>query len=202
MVRQAEKHEKHRFYIYGAMLCFLHSFCCVMYSITLLQEETRYYFKVLKTIYFILLISHIVLAGLSNLPFILITFIRGYTHQIPLHWEDCQMGVSCMVILAVTGPLCYLMLYPCYSWWKKLYKVFMGFAVDGIYICRVQAWCLCPGGPMCRMSAESNQKWRHRRQGPQYRNLYMLTMPFSGRNSGVMWWKKKKKKDTTSQRPL
>lgn len=106
--------EKHRFYIYGAMVfSALFLLCYVLYHFT--TEETRYCFEgTSRTVYFILLISHIVLAGLS-LPFILVTFIRGYTHQIPLHRKIAKWVFPVWLYVAVTGPLCYLMLYPCYS---------------------------------------------------------------------------------------
>ncbi|HRG20004.1 MAG TPA: DUF420 domain-containing protein [Saprospiraceae bacterium] len=104
----------HQFSIYGAMIfSALFLLCYVLYHFT--TEETKYCFEgPSRTMYFILLISHIVLAGLS-LPFILITFIRGYTHEIERHRKIAKYVYPVWLYVAVTGPLCYLMLYPCYS---------------------------------------------------------------------------------------
>lgn len=104
----------HRKFIFGAMVCSaLFLLCYVLYHFT--TEETRYCKEgISKTIYFIILISHIVLAGLS-LPFILVTFIRGYTGQIDLHLKISKWVYYVWLCVAVTGPICYLMLYPCYK---------------------------------------------------------------------------------------
>lgn len=105
--------EKHRFFIFGAMLfSALFLLCYVLYHFT--TVETKYCFEgPSRTLYFILLISHIVLAGLS-LPFILLTFIRGYTNQVEKHKKMAKYVYPVWLYVAITGPLCYLMLYPCY----------------------------------------------------------------------------------------
>ncbi|MBK7223657.1 MAG: DUF420 domain-containing protein [Saprospiraceae bacterium] len=104
----------HQFSIYGAMVfSALFLLCYVLYHFT--TEETKYCFEgSSRTLYFVLLVSHIVLAGLS-LPFILITFIRGYTHEIEKHRKIAKYVYPVWLYVAITGPLCYLMLYPCYS---------------------------------------------------------------------------------------
>lgn len=106
--------KSHQYAIYGAMLfSALFLLCYVLYHFT--TEETKYCFDgPSRTVYFILLISHIVLAGLS-LPFILITFIRGYAHEIEKHRKIAKFVYPVWLYVAVTGPLCYLMLNPCYS---------------------------------------------------------------------------------------
>ena len=105
--------EKHRFFIFGAMtFSALFLLCYVLYHFT--TVETKYCFEgPSRTLYFILLISHIVLAGLS-LPFILLTFIRGYTNQVEKHKKMAVYVYPVWLYVAITGPLCYLMLYPCY----------------------------------------------------------------------------------------
>lgn len=66
-----------------------------------------------RTIYLLLLISHIVLAGLS-LPFILLTFIAGWTGQIDWHRRMARFVFPVWLYVALTGPVCYWMLRPFY----------------------------------------------------------------------------------------
>jgi putative membrane protein len=66
-----------------------------------------------RTVYLLLLISHIVLAGLS-LPCILFTFIAGWTHRFAAHRRLARWVFPMWLYVAVTGPICYLMLKPYY----------------------------------------------------------------------------------------
>ena len=66
-----------------------------------------------RTIYLLLLISHITLAGIS-LPFILFTFIKGFTNQVDAHKRMARWVWPIWFYVAVTGPICYLMLKPYY----------------------------------------------------------------------------------------
>jgi putative membrane protein len=66
-----------------------------------------------RTAYLALLISHIVLAGVS-LPFILFTFIAGYTNQFAKHRRLARWVFPLWLYVAVTGPVCYWMLRPYY----------------------------------------------------------------------------------------
>ncbi len=68
---------------------------------------------VVKIIYYILLATHVILAALI-LPFILFTFIRGYTQQIPAHKRLARWTFPLWLYVAITGPICYLMLMPYY----------------------------------------------------------------------------------------
>lgn len=68
----------------------------------------------LRTIYLLLLISHITLAALT-LPFILFTFIRAYTNQIARHRKMARWVFPLWLYVAITGPVCYLMLMPYYQ---------------------------------------------------------------------------------------
>jgi putative membrane protein len=63
--------------------------------------------------YLILLISHIVLAGIS-LPFILFTFIAGWTNRFAAHRKLARWVFPMWLYVAVTGPVCYWMLKPYY----------------------------------------------------------------------------------------
>ncbi len=105
--------EKHRRAIYVAMSCslvFLLSY--VIYHLT--TPETKYCGEgVMRGVYFFVLATHILLAALS-LPFILFTFIRGYTHQVEKHRRLARWVFWVWLYVTFTGPLCYLMLRPCY----------------------------------------------------------------------------------------
>lgn len=66
-----------------------------------------------RTYYLLLLISHIVLAGVS-LPFILFTFIAGWTNQFEKHRKLARWVFPIWLYVAITGPVCYWMLRPFY----------------------------------------------------------------------------------------
>lgn len=85
----------------------------VLYHIT--TPETRYGGEgAIRTIYLILLITHIVLAAFS-LPFIMFTFIRGFTGQVDRHRKMAKWVYPIWLYVAITGPICYLMLRPYYG---------------------------------------------------------------------------------------
>lgn len=67
----------------------------------------------MRTVYLILLLSHIALAAVS-LPFILFTFIRAYTNQFERHKRMARWVWPLWFYVAVTGPVCYVMLMPYY----------------------------------------------------------------------------------------
>jgi putative membrane protein len=66
-----------------------------------------------RPFYLYLLISHIVLAGIS-LPFILFTFIAGWTNRFAAHRKLARWVFPLWLYVAVTGPICYWMLRPYY----------------------------------------------------------------------------------------
>jgi putative membrane protein len=66
-----------------------------------------------RTAYLVLLVSHIILAGVS-LPCILMTFIAGYTHRFADHRRLAKWVFPLWLYVAVTGPICYFMLKPYY----------------------------------------------------------------------------------------
>lgn len=106
--------ENHRKAIYVAMVTsalFLLSY--VLYHFT--TPETRYGGEgPMRLVYFFLLLTHIFLAA-TSLPFILLTFIRAYTHQIERHRKMARWVFPIWLYVAVTGPICYLMLMPYYK---------------------------------------------------------------------------------------
>ena len=67
----------------------------------------------IKIIYLILLLTHI-LAAAVILPFILFTFIRGYLMQVEAHKRIAKWTFPIWMYVAITGPICYLMLAPYY----------------------------------------------------------------------------------------
>ena len=106
--------EAHRKAIYTAMFfSFLFLLSYVAYHFT--TEETTFCKEgTIRTVYFVFLISHIVLAGIS-LPFILFTFIRGFTNQVERHKKLARWVWPIWFYVAVSGPICYFMLKPCYA---------------------------------------------------------------------------------------
>lgn len=66
-----------------------------------------------RTVYFLFLISHIVLAAVS-LPFILFTWINGLTNQFAKHKKLARWVFPMWLYVAVTGPICYFLLKPYY----------------------------------------------------------------------------------------
>ncbi len=103
-------HRNAIFVAMGLSVAFL--LCYVAYHFT--TEETRYGGTgAMRGIYFFLLISHIVLAGVS-LPGILLTFIAGWTNRFAAHRRMARWVFPMWLYVAVTGPVCYLMLRPYY----------------------------------------------------------------------------------------
>jgi putative membrane protein len=85
----------------------------VAYHMT--THPTRYGGEgILRTVYFVLLITHILFASVS-LPFILFTFIAGWTNRFTVHKRLARWVFPLWLYVAVTGPLCYLMLRPYYG---------------------------------------------------------------------------------------
>lgn len=103
----------HRKLILTAMgLSVLFLLCYVAYHFT--TEETRFPKDApLRGLYLILLISHITLAAVS-LPFILFTFIAGWTNRFAAHRKLARWVFPLWLYVAVTGPICYWMLRPYY----------------------------------------------------------------------------------------
>ena len=104
----------HRKAIYAALffsMLFLLSY--VTYHFT--TSETLYCKEgPIRILYFFFLISHIVAAG-GVFPFILFTFIRGYTGQVQRHRKMAKWVYPIWLYVAITGPIVYFMLKPCYG---------------------------------------------------------------------------------------
>ncbi len=117
----------HQRWIYSAMVCsliFLLSY--VIYHFT--TPETLYgdldgdgvltsFEKSeaggMRTVYLVILLSHIALAAIS-LPFILLTFVYGYTNQFDKHRKIAAKVFPIWLYVAITGPIVFFMLKPYY----------------------------------------------------------------------------------------
>lgn len=110
-IRQ-KKVEQHRKMVTTALiLSFIFLLMYVVYHIT--TPETKYCGEGnIRIFYFILLISHVVLAAVS-FPFILFTYIRGFTSQVEKHKKMARWVYWVWLYVAITGPIVYLMLRPC-----------------------------------------------------------------------------------------
>ncbi len=94
----------------GLSVLFLLSY--VAYHMT--NDPTRYGGEgPMRTVYFFLLITHIVSAAVS-FPFILFTFVAGLTNRFSDHRRLARWVFPLWLYVAVTGPVCYLMLRPYY----------------------------------------------------------------------------------------
>jgi len=103
-------HRRYMTIALGLSLLFL--LCYVVYHFT--TPETNYCKEgSIRYVYFFLLITHVILAALL-LPFILFTYIRAYTGQIMLHRKMARWVFPLWLYVAVTGPVIYFMLRPCY----------------------------------------------------------------------------------------
>lgn len=107
---RVEQHRKAIYLAMGTSALFLLSY--VVYHFT--TPETRYGGEgVMRNVYFFLLITHVMLAAVI-LPFVLFTFTRAYTHQFERHKTMARWVFPLWLYVAITGPICYLMLKPYY----------------------------------------------------------------------------------------
>ncbi len=79
----------------------------------LLSQEEQAAVGTARPVYMVLLITHIVAAGVS-LPLILLTFIAAWTNRFEAHRNLAHWVFPLWLYVAVTGPVCYLMLRPYY----------------------------------------------------------------------------------------
>lgn len=85
----------------------------VLYHFT--TPETKYCgVGTIRYFYFFLLITHIILAG-AILPFILMTFNRGWLNLVEKHKRMARWVFPLWLYVAISGPIIYLMLSPCYQ---------------------------------------------------------------------------------------
>jgi len=85
----------------------------VAYHMT--SESTKYGGEgFIKTIYFAILISHILLS-IIVIPFVLITFVRGITDDIEKHKKIAKYTFPLWLYVTISGVVVYLMISPYYS---------------------------------------------------------------------------------------
>ncbi len=68
----------------------------------------------MRYIYFAILVSHIILS-IIVVPFVLLTYIRGYTGQIAKHKKIARFTFPLWLYVAVSGVLVYLLISPYYA---------------------------------------------------------------------------------------
>ena len=108
--RKIELHKKWMITALCTSVLFLLSY--VIYHFT--NEETRFGGSgFVRYVYFFFLITHVILAAVT-LPLVLFTFIRGYTGQNERHRKMAKWVYPLWLYVAITGPICYLMLRPYY----------------------------------------------------------------------------------------
>jgi putative membrane protein len=95
------------------LLSSLFLLCYVVYHFT--TEETKFGGEgAVKVVYLILLLTHIVTAAVI-FPFILFTFIRAWVGDFERHKKMARWVFPFWLYVAITGPICYLMLLPYYK---------------------------------------------------------------------------------------
>ena len=106
--------EQHQFMMKVALtLSTLFLAAYVLYHIT--TPDTHYCKEGnIRYLYFFILITHVVLAAVS-FPFVLLTFVRGLTDQVVNHKKLAKWVFPVWLYVCITGPICYLMLYTCYT---------------------------------------------------------------------------------------
>ncbi len=78
-----------------------------------LSEDEKAATGSFRYVYYVILLTHIASAAVI-FPFILFTFIRAYTNQFDRHKKMARWVFPIWLYVAVTGPICYLMLLPYY----------------------------------------------------------------------------------------
>ena len=104
--RNIELHKKLNLAAFGTSAMFLVTY--VIYH--WFKAGPKSYEGDFTTIYFIILISHIVLAAII-LPMALITLYRGWQNQIQQHRKIAKITFPLWLYVSVTGVIIYLMLY-------------------------------------------------------------------------------------------
>ena len=108
--KKIQLHEKLMKTAIGFSVLFLVMY--VAYHMT--SESTKYGGEgILRTIYFIVLLSHILLS-IVVIPFVLITYVRAITNNIELHKKIAKYTFPLWLYVTITGVVVYLMISPYY----------------------------------------------------------------------------------------
>ncbi len=95
------------------IISFLFLLMYVVYHIT--TPETKFCREgFIRTIYFFILITHVVLAAIS-FPFILFTYIKGLSEMFDKHQRMARWVFPIWLYVCWSGPVCYILLFPCYQ---------------------------------------------------------------------------------------
>jgi len=109
--RRPEAHG--RFMTAALVFSTLFLLCYVAYHFT--EVETRFGGTGgARTFYLVLLFTHIIAAAVS-FPFILRSFVYAWCHDFASHRRLARKVYPLWLFVAVTGPICYLMLRPWYG---------------------------------------------------------------------------------------
>jgi putative membrane protein len=101
----------HKRFIYLAMLLSL-VFLLLYVAYHLISEPTKYAGDY-ASVYYPLLITHIILAAIQP-PFVLYAFLFGFTGQNEKHKKLVKISYPIWLFVAVSGVVCYLMISPYY----------------------------------------------------------------------------------------
>jgi len=111
-IRKRKVHWHRNFMMTAVVLSVLFLVSYVTYHLT--TPETPFCKEgAIRYVYFILLITHIILAAVI-LPFILFTLIRAVTMQWTRHRKIARWVYPLWLYVTISGPILYLMLRDCY----------------------------------------------------------------------------------------
>ena len=111
-VKQQRFQAHQRFMTTAMSLSVIFLLCYVAYHFT--TVETKFGGEGgIRLVYFTLLITHITAAAIS-FPLILLTYIAGWADLRARHRKLAKITYPLWLYVAVTGPICYLMLRPYY----------------------------------------------------------------------------------------
>lgn len=109
--KNIEAHKKINIITFALSSVFLISYVLFHYFV----KETHYGGEgILKTVYYVILITHIILAAIV-LPLILLSFYRGLQMQVELHKKLVRWSYPIWLYVTVTGVIVYLMISPYYQ---------------------------------------------------------------------------------------
>lgn len=101
-------HEKLMKFAIGLSVLFL-----VMYVLYHMTSDSTSYRGNYRTIYFVILISHIVLS-IAVIPFVLITYVRAIANSFERHKKIARITFPLWLYVAVSGVVVYIMISPYY----------------------------------------------------------------------------------------
>jgi len=110
---KTKQYQKHQYAIYVAMA--LSAIFLLSYITYHTTSSPVTYCKegAIRTVYFVLLIAHVVLAAVI-LPLILFTFNRAFSGDYSRHKRMARWVFPIWLFVAFSGPACYLMLRSCF----------------------------------------------------------------------------------------